>query len=486
MDKTGNGFSGAGSHRGGARRTDENRRGFAPRPANGAARGPEAMDARRLALNALSDVTRAGGYATLALDKRLRASRLSSEDKRLATGIFYGALENRLRILYVLSQFVERMPNPAVEDILTVAAAQILFMDRVPDHAAVDEAVKQAKALGNEAFSGVVNGALRNLIRARDEGKIRYPDRNEQAEEYLSVMYSMPEHIVRRLIADYGSETAARIIAYRPDLHMETVRPNLMRMNCEQFAAYAAGRGWTPVEGVVPGAYRLKGAGSLPSDPDFRSGLFSVQGEASMLAAYAMQPRRGGNYLDACAAPGGKAALMAELMDGTGRVQAWDVHEHRVELLRAVKRRLGLDNLRPAARDATVYRAELDGAFDGVLIDAPCSGLGVMINKPDIKYRLKEEDIQSLCALQSRILDACAHYVCPGGRLVYSTCTILKDENERQVAAFLKRHPEYEPDMDAGYLPERLRPCLRDGMVQLLAHDSGIEGFFIARMRRRG
>ena len=236
---------------------------------------------------------------------------------------------------------------------------------------------------------------------------------------------------------------------------------------------------------TVPGAYHLLRPGDLTSDPEYKMGAFTVQGEGSMLAAYAMEPRAAGNYLDACAAPGGKSALMAEQMQNTGRIQAWDVHSHRVALIKATQKRLRLDNLRAAERDASVYRPELEAAFDGVLIDAPCSGLGVMHDKPDIKYRVTEEDLSSLCVLQAKILDACAAYVAPGGLLVYATCTILKDENERQVRAFLMRHSEYEPETHNGFLPESLQADSVDGMIQLQAYRWNAEGFFIARLRRR-
>ena len=203
-----------------------------------------------------------------------------------------------------------------------------------------------------------------------------------------------------------------------------------------------------------------------------------------MLAAYALEPKRAANYLDACAAPGGKSALIAEIMQQTGRVQSWDVHEHRVELIQNTKKRLKLDNLRPAHRDAAVPREDLNASFDGVLIDAPCSGLGVMHDKPDIKYRVTEKDLGSLVELQKRILDACAPYVAVGGLLVYATCTILKDENERQVREFLMRHPEFEPERSTAYLPDSLKPLCVDGMAQLQAYAWNAEGFFIARMRR--
>ena len=189
--------------------------------------------------------------------------------------------------------------------------------------------------------------------------------------------------------------------------------------------------------------------------------------------------------LDACAAPGGKTCLMAEVMGGSGRVYAWDVHPHRVELVRAAAKRLGLENVRPAVHDARRPVESMELAMDAVLVDAPCSGLGVMADKPDVKFRVTEEELESLPPLQAQILESCARMVKVGGLLVYSTCTILPEENERRVRAFLEEHEEFEPDRDDSWLPGSLRDRMQDGMIQLLPGRDGVEGFFIARMRRR-
>lgn len=446
---------------------------------------PATADPRKAALMALSDVKRSGAYAQLALGEHLRAAyRMSLEDKRLATMIFYAALENRLRIKWVLKQFVASMPEGAVEDVLHIAAAQLLFMDKIPDHAAVDEAVKQIKALGREKYAPLVNGALRSLIRARDGGEIRYPVREDDPVKYLSVMHSLPEALSKRLIEDYGYEEAEKMIAYRPDERTQTIRPNLMKMDDKAFEEYMTGRGWTFEKGMVPHAYHVKGLGDIATDPGFKSGMFTVQSEGSMLPCHALGAKDGESILDCCAAPGGKSSLLCEMLHMTGRVQAWEIHEHRCELLRAVGKRLKLDNLRVVSRDASVHREEYDASFDRVLIDAPCSGLGVMIDKPDIKYRVTESDIDSLALVQAKILDACAPYVKVGGRLVYSTCTILKEENEQQIRSFLRRHPGFKLDETCDWLPQPLKKWWQGGMIQLQAHRDGVEGFFIATMVR--
>ena len=447
---------------------------------------PKSMDARKLALGALCDVTMGGAFGNLALDKHLREADLSPEDKRLATNIFYTALENRMYIDYLLAQFIDHMPQEqVVRELLHIAAAQILFMDRVPDYAAVDEAVNQIKAFNRPQYAPMVNGALRNLIRARDAGELKKPDRAANPVRYLSIMHSLPETMVSRLVDTYGEETAEAIVSFKPSEHWETVRPNLNELDDAAFEKRMDERGWHFMPGTVPHSYHVIGAGDLPSDPDYRRGLFSIQSESSMLAAMAVDARPGMNIIDACAAPGGKTALMAEMMHGAGRVYAYELHDHRVELIRKTALRLRLYNIRPVPTDATVFRPENEESMDAVLLDAPCTGLGVMTSKPDLKYRLKEQNIESIVETQKKLLDVCCRYVKPGGTLVYSTCTLLKDENGDQIAAFLQRHPEFEPIADDQWLPEKLRPYFENGTIQLLAHrDRGMEGFFIARLRR--
>jgi 16S rRNA (cytosine967-C5)-methyltransferase len=218
-------------------------------------------------------------------------------------------------------------------------------------------------------------------------------------------------------------------------------------------------------------------------DAGFVGGKFSIQSESSMMAAMAVEPKRGMQILDCCAAPGGKSCLMAELMGGSGRVQAWELHEHRTELITAQVKRLGLENVRPMTRDAAVVRLDLEGTMDAVLLDAPCSGLGVMSDKPDVKYRVTPESVQELTGIQASLLDAVAPYVREGGTLVYSTCSMLKCENVQQVEAFLARHPEFEIDKLPESIPEKFRQHYGVGL-QLLPHRDGVEGFYIARMRR--
>ena len=366
-------------------------------------------DARKLALLALSDVTIGGGYSNIVLDKRLREFTLTPEDRALATSLLYTALEHRMYIDYLLAQFIDHMPEEKiVREILHLAVTQIIYMDRVPDYAAVNCAVSQIKGYNRPQYAPMINGALRNLIRARDAGELREPDRAGNPVRYLSIMHSVPETMIKRLVDTYGEDETEAIVSFVPPEHWETVRPNLNEISDDAFLDLLYRKDYHFVRGGVAHSVRLIGAGDLTATDEYRSGLFSIQSESSMLAAMAVGAKPGQQILDACAAPGGKTALMAEQMRGSGRVYACDIHSHRVALIRRTAERLRLYNVRPMECDATVPRPDFDRRMDGVLLDAPCTGLGVIFGKPDLKYRLKDEKIEQLTAVQASLLDTCS------------------------------------------------------------------------------
>jgi 16S rRNA (cytosine967-C5)-methyltransferase len=441
--------------------------------------------ARLVAYGILRDVTVNGAYAALSVNKRLSASRLTGADRRLAAALAYDTLENQYRLDFALDQFLARKNiDPPLRDLLRLGACQILLYGRVPDSAAVNETVGLCDRIGLENLKGVVNGVLRNLIRGRDS--IKWPDAQAEPVNYLSIMYSIPEWLVERLITEYGRETAFHICTYRERGAGVTLRPNMLRLTDGQFETLLTQKAWTWRALPVPRAYEINGAADIGADEDHIKGWYSIQGAGSMLAAMAVGARNGWHILDCCAAPGGKAAYLAESMGGTGRVYAWDLHPHRVDLIHAVKKRLKLDNIRPAIRDAMQFREDLEGSMDAVLVDAPCSGYGVMLKKPDVKYRHQEEDIQALCLVQAKLLETCSRYVKRGGVMVYATCTLLRDENQAQVEAFLKGHPDFRVESLPDTIPEPYRTLYGPTGMQLLTYRDGTEGFFIARMRRAG
>ena len=430
----------------------------------------------------LLDVHENGAYAALSLNKTLPRD-LKPEERRLTTQLVYGTLENEVKIDHALNQLTEYPARDAVtRDALRLGVYQIMFLERVPDSAAVDESVKLVKQMGAEASAGFVNAVLRNLIRQKDE--LSWPDAEKDPEEWLHVESSAPLWLVKKLIEAYGFDTAKQMLTYREASHPTTVRPNLLKLDDHGFEDLLRKKNLSFRAGVAPHAYLLEGVTEPGFDPDYQAGLYSIQGQSSMLAAEAVQARPGMKILDACAAPGGKSAYLCETMQLTGRVYAWELHEKRALLLDGVRRRLGLDNLRTAVKDACEYRPDMEKTLDAVLLDAPCSGTGVLSQKPDIKLRLKESDLPAIVETQKKLLNTVCRYVRPGGLLVYSTCSVLPEENKAQIEAFLKEHPEYTTEPMPLSFPAELRQQQDALGLQLLGFRDQVEGFYIVRLRR--
>ena len=445
-------------------------------------RSMEGLAARRAALSVIRKVTEDGAYAALALDAVLKGSGLSAADRRLVSRLAYDTLDHLIYLDYALNQVMAK-PDTDIKlrNILRLGACQILLEDRIPESAATNLCVQLCAELGMPGLKGVCNGILRNLVRKKDE--LVFPDPEKEPDLAASVRLSVPEWLYRRIRDDWGDE-AEKILAYRNEEEGWTIRPNLTRVDDAAFEQILAKKVWKKEKLPVPHAWKISGAMDISRDADYLAGHFSIQSAGSMLACLAMNVKRGQQVIDCCAAPGGKTCFLSELMGGTGRIQAWDIHEHRVELISAQARRLGLENIRPMLRDASRFREDLRQTTDAVLLDAPCSGLGFLAQKPDIKLRVTEESIRELTELQAKLLDTVCEYVKPGGTLVYSTCSILKSENQEQAEQFLKRHPEFEEARLPGSVPEIYKTRQSAG-VQFLEYRDGIEGFYLIRMRRK-
>ena len=442
----------------------------------------EGLAARRIALKVIRQVTEAGAYASLALDAALKGCGLGSADRRLVSRLVYDTLDRLIFLDYALGQVMAR-PDTDIKlrNILRLGACQILLEDRIPESAATNLCVQLCAELGMPGLKGVCNGILRNLIRKKDE--LVFPDPEKEPDRAASIRYSVPEWLYRKIATDWGTE-ADRILSFRNKDEGWTIRPNLTQLDDAGMEQMLAKKVWTREKTDIPHAWKIRGAMDIARDADYLAGRFSIQSGGSMLACLAMNVKRGQQVLDCCAAPGGKSCYLAEMMNGTGRVQSWDLHEHRVRLIEAQAKRLGLENIRPMVRDAAKPRGDLYGAMDAVLLDAPCSGLGFMAQKPDIKLRVSEESLQELTAIQEQLLDTVCEYVKPGGTLVYSTCSILRDENERQAERFLERHPEFTESELPESIPERYGKQRTRGL-QLLEHRDGVEGFYLIRMRKK-
>ncbi len=460
------------------------KRSFAPRTTERRAPRPVNLAPRRVALETLLDVSRSDAYASLALDKRLAQANLPRRDRAFVTQLVYGTLENRITLDWRIDQFLEgeKEIEQTVREILRMGAYQLFYLDRVPDMAAVDESVSLTRAMGLEALTGLVNGVLRNMIRGKND--VVWPKPQDDAVKYLSIMFSAPEALCEMLVKAYGEHDAMEILRYRPKDRTVTVRVNYLRCDDARLRSLFADDELDFEPGALEGVYKVHGAGDMTRMRAFQNGLFTIQGESSVLAARMVGAKPGQTVLDACAAPGGKTAVLSEMMNDTGRVYAWDTHAHRVELIRGTVNRLKLENVRPAVKDASVPREDMAMTLDAALIDAPCSGTGVMTEKPDVKYRVTAEGVQSLCLTQAAILDAVAPMVKVGGTLVYSTCSILPQENEEQIKLFLARHPEYEVLRMGAELPEKLAAHEGEYGLQMFAHRDGTDGFYVCRLRR--
>jgi 16S rRNA (cytosine967-C5)-methyltransferase len=462
-------------------------RGRPQRPGS-AGRG-EPTRSRLLALRVLERVQRAGAYADLALNAQLGRTDLPAGDRAFATDLVRGTLRWRGRLDFLLSQLVDRdleKLEPLVANALRLGAYQIVCNDRVPDSAAVDQTVRSIRAAGADRASGLVNAVLRRL--ATEHGDMALPTLESDPHGHLTHALSLPPWIAARWIDLFGAEAAAALARASNEIPPLTVRANRRRTSPEELLAELQPR-WPEAArcGHARDGLVLGHRGNPALDPAFLGGRFTVQDEASQLVVALLDPQPGQHVLDACAAPGGKTGALGERLAGRGEVLALDRNPRRLDLVRRHARRLGLSDVRCVSRDAS--RPLLDLAprrgFDRVLVDAPCSGLGTLRRNPDARWRVGPDDPRRLAEIQRAILQNAAATVGPSGVLVYSTCTVLPEENEQVIEAFLTESPHFEL-APAEQAPDEARPLVgTDGFLRSLPHVHGADGFFAARLVRR-
>ncbi|MDI6711324.1 MAG: 16S rRNA (cytosine(967)-C(5))-methyltransferase RsmB [Bacillota bacterium] len=450
---------------------------------------PEAIGAREIALHVLKAVEADGAYANLALNRALEEHQPSKLDRGFATELAYGTVRTLNTLDWIISRFLQKplaAQNIWVRNILRQGAYQLFYMDRVPPPAACNEAVELAKKYASPGTAGFVNGVLRNIIRHREE--IVFPSLEEDPVGHISLKYSHPTWIVERWLDEFGIEGTIALCRANNVTPPNTVRTNTLRITREALAERLEAEGLQVQKTrFAPEGLEIKGFYSLHALPSFQEGLFQVQDESSMLVAHAVNPVPRSRALDVCSAPGGKTTHLAQLMRDEGTVMALDVHPHKLELIRQNCRRLGVTSVQAVLKDAR----DIPGAFtewaDYVLVDAPCSGLGVLRRRPDARWRKEPAQMAALVRLQDAVLQAAARCVRPGGVLVYSTCSITHEENLGQVQNFLGRHPDFVLEDLGPFLPGGLAEpaLLARGHVTMYPHVQGTDGFFIARMRRR-
>lgn len=433
------------------------------------------LTARQLAYNVLMKIQKENAFSNLSLNSALKNCGLEPRDKSFASALVYGVIERRITIDYILSLYLSKplkkmKPEPLTA--LRLGAYQILFSSGVPDSAAVNESVKLSKNNGFSYSSGLINAVLRKV----SGGGLVFPSTDDRAYD-LSIRYSCPQWLVEKWISEYGEENTLSVLIHSLDKKRVTVRANTLKTTVEKLKASLEAQGISCEYGRVKNSLDIELSGAaIEGLSEFKNGLFHVQGIPSQLCAAAVGAEEGDVVFDLCAAPGGKTFTIAQMMKNKGLIRAFDIYEKRAQLIADGAERLGISIIETGVVDASVFEPSL-GLADRVLCDVPCSGLGIISKKPEIKYK-DENELAELPDIQLSILENGSEYVKSGGRLVYSTCTLSKAENESVCERFLKQHSEFvavspfenpEKECFATFFPDE--------------HNS--DGFFVAAFERK-
>ena len=427
-------------------------------------------NARRVALDVVEKIESAGQYSNIALDTALKRNDLSPSDRGLVTVLVYGTVENKIKFDYIIDGMATIPPSKierTTRNILRMALYQLMDMEKIPPHAAINEAVN----LTSKRSKGFVNALLRNFVRR--EMKFELPD---EPIERISVKYSVPVELCRAIISDYGENRAENIISGLLHTRGLNLRVNTLKISREELLLKLTAAGFSAsASEISPFGVELEASAALDRIPGFEEGLWYVQDAASQLTSYILDPKAGERVIDCCACPGGKSFSAAVSMENIGELYSFDLHENKLSLIEKSAERLGISIIKTATADGRTGVKELFGTADRVICDVPCSGYGVIAKKPEIRYKKLSESAR-LPEIQLAIAETAVKYLKKGGVMVYSTCTLLKKENEEVVRELLLRHPELKPlDFSAGGVSSK------DGMFTFLPDRLECDGFFAAK-----
>lgn len=443
---------------------------------------------RELALDILLDIDKKKNLSHLVLSDTLRNYQfMEKKDRAFLTRLCQGTLENQIQIDYIIDQFSKvkiHKCKPVIRAVLRMGVYQLKFMDQVPDSAVCNEAVKLTKKRGFRNLTGFVNGVLRNIARNLDQ--VIYPDQEKEPVRYLSVWYSMPEWLVKEFLSEYDKTTVEKMLESFLEVKETSIRAQLTNGTMEELRRSLEAQQVVVGKGAfMKEAFRISGYNYLEDLDAFCEGKFQVQDEGSMLVAQLADPKEGMLVIDVCSAPGGKSLHMADRMKGTGRIIARDLTEYKAELIQENVDRLKCTNVKVQVADARTLDEELIGKADIVIADLPCSGLGIMGRKRDIKYNATKDGILELSKLQKQILSVVIQYLKPNGILMYSTCTIRKEENIENVQ-WMSKNLDMELVGFEELMPDQLTvETAEEGYIQLLPGVHPCDGFFIAKLRRK-
>lgn len=441
------------------------------------------MNAREVALRVIGEVNNNGAYANIALANEINRQKLSNLDRRFITELVYGTIKAGATLDWILEHYIDRGLNklpPVILNILRMGVYQLFFLSKVPPSAACNQSVELAKKYGHTGTVRFVNGVLRSASRNKD--KVIYPDKETEPEKFLALTYFHPQWLISRWLKKMSLMECEQLCQINNQTPALSVRTNTLKVTRDELIRKLAAEGvvsqpsvWTP-EGIICVEHP-----ALASLHTLQQGLFQIQDESSMLVGHILTPQSGEFIIDACGAPGGKSTHIAALMGNRGRVLSVDLYNHKLKITAENAKRLGISILETAEMDAVNLHQHYFQQADRVLVDAPCSGLGVIRRKPDSRWRKNETLLRDLPVLQLAILSSAAQCVKPGGILVYSTCTTEPEENDDIVHKMLKLHPEFILEETGKFMPTK-RP---ETMVHLWPHKDGVDGFFIARMKRK-
>jgi len=433
----------------------------------------EKVNSRKIALHLLNEIEEDVSYSNIKINSAIKNYQLLGQDKNFVLKLVYGVLENKILLDYYIRKLSKtrlKKIDHRILNVLRMSIFQIVFLDKVPDSAAVNEGVKLTKKI-NFKSTGFVNGILRSFIRERDN--ITLPNKKKDKVSYYSVKYSYPEWLIERWLRTFDEVFLEAFLAANNEAPALTLRVNTLKVDRGTLLEVLEKEGVKAFESsLVEDGIVVEDISKVRIDvlESFKRGLFFVQDEGSMLVANRLEARAGMRVIDTCSAPGGKTTHIAQIMENRGEIIAFDIHAHKLEKINENAKRLGINIIEARQHDATITDENLIDSADCVLVDAPCTGFGIIRRKPEIKYNRVEGDIDTLATLQYSILTASAPYVKKDGTLLYSTCSIDEAEDEHVVNKFLKAHPEFV--------------LASDKMEKLFPHVDGTDGFFIAKMKR--
>jgi 16S rRNA (cytosine967-C5)-methyltransferase len=434
---------------------------------------------RGLAVKILNRVERTDAYLERLLDHEMRNNELSGKDKALLYEIVHGVIRWMGRLDWVLNGFYKGQFSKAIPNLkngLRVALYQIMFLDRVPDYAVVNEAVEFVKKLQGQKPADLTNAILRNIV--RNKNGIRYPDPEEDLPGYLSAYYSHPSWMVKRYLARFGKEDTEKLLLTNNEKPYLTLKLNALKTNPEEFKKLlnSVNLRYSPGK-YLPEFFKLQNLTNITAWEYFASGYFNIQDESAGLACRLLEVDKGMRVLDLCAAPGGKSAYIAGLMHDEGEIVAVDRYESRLQILRKNMERLGIKSIQTIESNALEYNG---GPFDRILADVPCSGTGTLSKKPDIKWKKDMLDLRRMHELQFGLLVKASSMLKPGGQLVYSTCSIETEENFDMIKEFLESHPNFKLEDAGKQFPAEIVD--ENGCIQTLPHVHHMDGAFAAKL----